>query len=157
MKRVPIIVGIVALGLLGWVLFGSPPASDGQQVSAEYGAADVPIEVHYSAFNSTFLDLEVAELYGIDRRQRVGAVVVSAYQRDDPGVGVQARVRGTSRNLIGHVRTLRFNEIREGRSAYHISTFPIDPQEPLTFDVEVVIVPTGERHEHTWQQQFWSD
>jgi NAD+ synthetase len=93
MKRVPIIVGIVALGLLGWVLFDSQPVPEGQ-VSAEYGAADVPIEVHYSAFNTTFLDLEVAELYGIDRRQRVGALVVSAFHRDDPGVGVQARVRG---------------------------------------------------------------
>jgi hypothetical protein len=157
MNRLPIMLGIAAIGLLAFALFAfqdSPPEPQ-QQDPGDYGAADVPIEVHHNAFNSTFLKPDVANLYGIDRDEGLGTLVVSAYQRDTPGVGVQAQVSGTARNLIGHMRTLRFNEIREGESAYHVTTFPIEVEEQLTFAVDVVIVPTGEKHELRWQQQFW--
>jgi hypothetical protein len=159
MRRVPLILGVVALGLLAgtFLLFQDVSQStpqELQQIASDYGAADVPLEVHHNAFNSTFLNPDVAELYGIDRDESLGALVVSAYQKDAPGVGVQARVSGTTRNLIGHMRTLRFNEIREGASAYHVSTFPIELEEHLTFEVDVIIVPTGEKHELRWQQKF---
>jgi hypothetical protein len=159
MRRVPLILGIVALGLLAGTFLVSQDASEDpppepQQIAGDYGAADAPLEVHHNAFNSTFLNPDVAQLYGIDRNESLGALVVSAYQRDAPGVGVQARVSGTMRNLIGHMTTLRFNEIREGASAYHVSTFPIELEEHLTFEVDVIIVPTGEKHELRWQQKF---
>ena len=114
-------------------------------------------EIHYNAFNSTFLQPEVASLYGITQDDDVGVAMVSVYQKDSAGVGVEARVKGAATNLARQLRMLDFDEIREGEAIYYISTFSFDQKENLTFDVNVEIVETGESNELKWQQQFWRD
>ena len=104
-------------------------------------------EVDFKAFNSTFLRPEVAKLYGIDRENKVGVVMVSVYQKDSLGVGVEACVSGGAKNLLGQEKGLDFNEIREGEAIYHISTFRFSPEEHITFEVDVQIASTGETHE----------
>ncbi len=121
--------------------------------AAEAAARDH--EVDYKAFNSTFLRPEVAKLYGIDRDQKLGVVMVSVYQKDALGVGVEACVSGGARNLLGQSKGLNFDEIREGQAIYHISTFRFSPEEHITFEVDVEIAATGETHELKWKQQFW--
>ena len=111
--------------------------------------------VDYKAFNSNFLQPEVAKLYGIDRDDNLGVVMVSVYQKNALGVGVEACVSGGVTNLIGQINRLEFDEIREGRAIYHIGTFPFGQEEKLTFNVDVEIPATGKKHELKWQQQFW--
>ena len=112
-------------------------------------------EIDYKAFNSTFLRPEVAKLYGIDPDNRVGVVMVSVYQKDALGVGVEACVSGAARNLLGQIKGLNFDEIREGSAIYHISTFRFSSEEHITFEVDVEIAATGGLHELKWKQQFW--
>ena len=116
---------------------------------------DLDHEVDYKAFNSTFLRPEIAKLYGIDQNEKLGVVMVSVYETDSLGVGVEACVRGGVTNLIGQINTLQFDEIREGEAIYHISTFLFSQEEHLTFKVDVEIPATGETHKLNWQQQFW--
>ena len=124
-------------------------------VPAALEAAALDHEVDYKAFNSTFLRPEVAKLYGIDRDEKLGVVMVSVYQKDALGVGVEACVRGAARNLIGQIKGLNFDEIREGSAIYHISTFRFMSEEHITFEVDVEIAATGKTHELKWKQQFW--
>ncbi len=118
-------------------------------------AAALDHEVDYKAFNSTFLRPQVAKLYGIDPDAKVGVVMVSVYQKDALGVGVEACVSGEARNLLGQEKGLDFDVIREGQAIYHISTFSFSPEEHITFEVDVEIATTGETHELKWKQQFW--
>ena len=111
-------------------------------------------EVHFNAFHSTFLLPEVAKLYGIGRNDHLGVVMVSVIQKDKPGVGVGARVGGAATNMASQMKALDFDEIREGDAIYHISTFPFDQKDHLTFTVAVEIAPTGETHKLKWRHQF---
>ena len=114
-------------------------------------------EIHYNAFNSTSLQPEVANLYGIAQDEDLGVAMVSVYQKDSAGVGVEARVKGAATNLALQLRMLDFDEIREGEAIYYVSTFSFDQAENLTFDVNVEIVETGKSNELKWRQQFWRE
>jgi hypothetical protein len=127
---------------------------DGVASSAGVPSA-LDYEVDYKAFNSTFLRPEIASLYGIDQDEQRGVVMVSVYQADALGVGVEACVSGGVTNLIGQQNTLDFDQIREGQAMYHIGTFVFSQEEHLTFSVDVQIAATGKTHKYKWQQQFW--
>lgn len=115
-------------------------------VLAAGGLTALDHEVDYKAFNSTFLNPEVAKLYGIDQDKSLGVVMVSVYQADAPGVSVEACVSGGATNLIGQAKRLDFEQIREGEAIYHISTFRFSQEEHITFEVDVEIAATGEVH-----------
>ena len=112
-------------------------------------------EVDYKSIHSTTLLPEVAKLYGIDQDDSLGVVMVSVYQTDDSGTGVEACVIGGATNSIGQIRRLEFEEIREGAAIYHISTFPFSHKEHMTFNVDVQITATGKTHKLKWKEQFW--
>ena len=153
------------------VLFANFACGESRQQSARCDALSAPVddpsaldrslgdevdhEVDYKALNSTFLKPEVARLYGIDQDEKLGVVMISVYETDALGVGVEACVSGGVTNLMGQVNTLEFDEIREGQAIYHIGTFQFDQEEHLTFNVDVAIPATGKKHELNWQQQFW--
>ena len=143
------------------VLLASACSESGRRVEcgSDVGSAGVNLtaldyEVDYNAYNSTFLQPEVAKIYGIDRNKKVGVVMVSVYQKDAPGVGVEACVSGGATNLVGQVKVLRFEEIREGDAIYHIGTFRIGQEEDLTFRLDVEVPTTGKTHPLKWRQKF---
>ena len=126
----------------------------GIAVPANGQVAAVDYEVDYKSYNSTFLRPEIAKLYGINHAKEVGVVMVSVYQKDSLGVGVEACVSGGARNLLGQIKSLSFDEIREGQSIYHISTFRIASKEHITFEVDVEIAATGKTHALKWERTF---
>ena len=79
-------------------------------------------EVDYKSINSTTLLPEVAKLYGIDQDETLGVVMVSVYQTDDRGIGVETCVIGRATNLVGQISRLEFEEIREGAAIYQPHT-----------------------------------
>lgn len=128
-----------------------PANQAGEQLTAD------DYEIDNRAFVSTFLQPEVARLYGIEHDDDLGVVVVSVYRKSATGLGVDACVSGGFRNLMGHSTTLAFDEIREGEAIYHVGTFPFIQEEHLTFEVEVEIAATGRKHDLKWTQQFWPE
>ena len=149
--------------LITIALFAASACSESgmQSVSCDPSAVaaseltSVDPKIDYNAYNSTFLDPDVARLYGIDRSESLGVVMVSVYRADGPGIGVEACVSGESTNMVGQLKQLDFEEIREGTAIYHISTFIFSDKENLTFNVNVQIAATGKTHELTWGRQFW--
>lgn len=96
------------------------------------------VEVHYSAFNSTFLTPKVARSYKLKRNGYSAILNISVldnYQAGKPAI--TATLSGHAKNLIGQTRTLSFREIKEGDAIYYLAEFPISDEENLTFDIDV--------------------
>lgn len=94
------------------------------------------LNVHYSVFNSSFLQPDVAARVGLTRGKTVGVLNISAMKADK---GQQAKVSGTIKNLIGQETTLAFKEIKEGEAVYYLAEFPLRQREVLNFSVQVQI------------------
>lgn len=96
------------------------------------------IEVHYSAFNSTFLTPQVATQYQLTRNGYSAILNVSVL--DTAALGkpaTEAKLSGQAKNLIGNIRELKFREVKEGDAIYYLAEFPISNEENLTFDIDV--------------------
>jgi hypothetical protein len=96
------------------------------------------VEVHYSAFNSTFLTPQVARSYKLKRNGYSAILNISVLDNYQPGKpAITASISGSAKNLIGQKRTLNFREVKEGNAIYYLAEFPISDEENLTFDIDV--------------------
>ena len=92
------------------------------------------LDVHYSAFNSGFLQPEVAAAAGLSRGKKQGVVNIAVLQAGQPAT---AMVSGEMRNLLGQIHDLRFKQVDEGGAIYYLAQFPIEQQETLRFTINV--------------------
>ncbi len=96
------------------------------------------VEVHYSAFNSTFLTPQVARSYKLKRNGYSAILNISVLDNYQPGKpAITANISGSAKNLIGQKRILNFREVKEGDAIYYLAEFPISDEENLTFDIDV--------------------
>lgn len=96
------------------------------------------VEVHYSAFNSTFLTAQVARSYKLKRNGYSAILNISVLDNSQAGKpAITADISGTSKNLIGQTRQLSFREVKEGNAIYYLAEFPITEEEQLTFNLDV--------------------
>ncbi|MCZ4296364.1 DUF4426 domain-containing protein [Vibrio sinaloensis] len=96
------------------------------------------VEVHYSAFNSTFLTAQVAKNYKLKRNAYSAILNISVLDNSQAGKpAITAEITGTSKNLLGQTRQLNFREVQEGDAIYYLAEFPISQEEQLTFDLDV--------------------
>lgn len=95
--------------------------------------------VHYSVFNSMFLQPEIAQRYGITRARSRSVLNVSIHNAK--GQVMDVPVSGAYRNLLGQESSLSFRKVKEGDACYFIATFTADDREKLHFFLQVV---TGE-------------
>lgn len=96
------------------------------------------VDVHYSAFNSTFLTPQVARSYKLKRNGYSALLNISVldnYQAGKPAI--TAKITGTAKNLIGQTRELSFREVKEANAIYYLAEFPISDEENLTFTIDV--------------------
>lgn len=109
-------------------LFALPAFAERKHSVGEY-------DIHYIAFNSGFLQPDVAAAAGLVRSKTQGVVNVSVLKQ---GKAVPAQVSGTVKNLLGQDRPLAFKQLKEGDAAlYYLAQFPIDSQETLRFSLTV--------------------
>ncbi|OIQ24649.1 DUF4426 domain-containing protein [uncultured Vibrio sp.] len=96
------------------------------------------VEVHYSAFNSTFITKEVATSYKLKRNGYSAILNISVLDNSLAGKpAVTAQVSGSARNLIGQTRQLTFREVKEADAIYYLAEFPISNEENLTFNIDI--------------------
>jgi Domain of unknown function (DUF4426) len=98
-------------------------------------------EVHYMGLNSSFLTAEVSKIYDIPRSRSLGFLNISVLQKTKGGqvpAALDAKLKGSIRNLIGQSRELEFRRVREGQAIYYISTFSFDDGDMYNFDIDVV-------------------
>lgn len=114
------------------LLFALPALAERKHSVSEY-------EVHYIAFNSGFLQPDIAAAAGLVRSKTQGVVNVSVLKTGKP---VAAQVSGSVKNLLGQDYPLTFKQLKEGDEAiYYLAQFPFESRETLRFNLNVE--PTG--------------
>ncbi|WP_457676828.1 DUF4426 domain-containing protein [Thiolapillus sp.] len=114
--------------------------------------------IHHNAFLSNELSPEMASRYNI-RRSPNRAVINISIIKDVPGTtgtAVTARVKVTSRNLRGQVRTIPLREIKEENAVYYIGEFLVENQEQVTFTIEATPEGGNKPLYATLKQQFFT-
>ena len=111
------------------------------------------LDVHYSAFNSGFLQPEIAAATGLVRSKSQGVVNVAVLKA---GTASSAQVSGTVKNLLGQSSALSFKEVKEGKAIYYLAQFPFEQRETLRFTLNVTAAD-GVPHSFDFNQEFFPD
>jgi hypothetical protein len=91
-------------------------------------------DVHYSVFNSSFLQPDTAAATGLVRSKTEGVVTVAVLSNGQP---LAARVDGEVKNLLGQSTPLAFRQVKEQDASYYLAQFPLEQREVLTFTINV--------------------
>lgn len=111
--------------------------------------------IFYSAFNSSFIQPDIASLYHISRGKDKGLVNIAVVGKDNKSVA--ARVSGTVSNIFAQQKPLTFFEVREGDSVYYLAPFAFENEDPLTFQIEVTPADGKSGHNFKFQKTFYHD
>ncbi|NHH99790.1 MULTISPECIES: DUF4426 domain-containing protein [Oceanimonas] len=109
--------------------------------------------VHYSAFPSTFLSPEVAQGNNIERSRYNGLLNIAVLDAD--GKPVQVSLSGQGKNLLGNVRRLEFQTIREGEALYYIAQYPYRNEDNVLFTIDIQGARQG--GELSFRHTFYTD
>lgn len=123
------------------------------QLKAEQMKELGPWQVHYSAFNSSFLTPEVAKTYGLERSRYNGIINISVL--DKQGKAQAVGITGEAKNLTGTIRTLSFQEVKEGNAIYYLATLPYRNEDTYQFTLK--IMGAGQQQTLSFQQTFYVD
>ena len=111
------------------------------------------LDVHYIAFNSSFLQPEVAAANGLVRSKSQGVVNISVLKA---GKASSASVSGEVKDLVGRSHTLNFKQVTEGAAIYYLAQFPFTQRELLRFTI-TVRATDGVAHSVDFNQEFFPD
>lgn len=97
-------------------------------------------QVHYSVFNTSFLQPEVAATYRIVRSADTAMINIAVLKKQADGsyANVTASVSGNQYDLIRH-DPLTFQEVREQHAIYYLATLPIHHRIDVYFTVDVSV------------------
>lgn len=93
-------------------------------------------DVHYIAFNTTFLSPQVARANNIKRSTTNALVNISVLDKRTQ----QAQdvvINGTAKNLLGTTKNLTFTKVTEGEAIYYLATVGFSNKEVLRFDINI--------------------
>ena len=91
--------------------------------------------VHHTALPSTFLTPEIARANRIERSRYNGLLNIAVLDKN--GKSVQVNMTGQGKTLIGTVRKLEFQTIREGDSIYYIAQYPYRNEDNVLFTIDI--------------------
>lgn len=115
--------------------------------------------VHYSVFNSTFLQPEVAQAYNLVRARDQVLVNISVTKAEDGSstLGLPAQVSGFASNLMQQRQNLDFTEISEGDATYYIAPLKHTNEETYNFTISVDPEADSEPFEITFSRTLYVD
>lgn len=140
----------LALGLLACL---SPLAQ------AEQSVADGRYEIHYNAFNSSFLQPDVAQRYGLTRSKYRALLNVSVLKLAEDGskTPTRAQISGQASNLLQQVQPLSFQQIEESNALYYISEFRFTEEDKLKIRLQVQPDPDLPAYDIEFEQTFYAN
>nr|WP_064495097.1 DUF4426 domain-containing protein [Pseudomonas chengduensis] len=110
------------------------------------------LDVHYSVFNSSFLQPDIASAAGLVRSKTQGVVNVAVLKA---GKASTAQVSGQVKNLLGQSTALTFRQVTESGAIYYLAQFPFSNREILSFTLDV---RQGDNtHRITFNQEMFPD
>lgn len=96
------------------------------------------VTVHYSVFNSTQIQANIAELNQLKRSSNTVLVNIAIIDNDAPhGGGIAAKISGYAANLMQQRRSLEFKEIRENGVVYYLASLRFNHEEMIHFTIDV--------------------
>ncbi|WP_339906355.1 DUF4426 domain-containing protein [Pseudomonas guineae] len=111
------------------------------------------LDVHYIAFNSSFLQPDIAAANGLVRSKTLGVVNISVLK---DGKASNASVSGEVKDLVGRNQPLTFKQVTEGEAIYYLAQFPFNQQELLRFTI-TVRAADGVAHSIEFNQEVFPD
>lgn len=111
------------------VLLSNPVSAEQKQVLNGW-------EVHYSAFNSTFLTPDIAAQYGITRSEKRGVLNISVLDSESKDA-LPVQPKGYVSNPRGGVQNLEFKKVTEGQAIYYLASFVFGDQELMRFKLNL--------------------
>lgn len=113
-------------------------------------------KIYYSAFNSSFIQPDIASIYNIVRGKDKGMVNIAVVADGGSG-GKTAQVSGYVSNIFAQQQFLTFFEVREGDAVYYLAPFEFEDEDHLTFKIEVRPTPTSSSESLSFQRTFYHD
>lgn len=143
---------LLSLLLASWFLCAQALAQSGSETFGDY-------EVHYSVFNSTFVQPEVASTYNINRARNRALVNISVMRTESgqTSLGKPANVSGTATNLIQRQQELDFREISDGTATYYIASLRHIDEEMYNFKIQVTPEDGSRGYELTFSRKLYLD
>lgn len=112
-------------------------------------------KIYYSAFNSTFIDPDIAATYKINRGKDRGLVNIAVVQQS--GTGKASQVTGYVSNIIQQSQRLEFFEVREQDAIYYLAPFSFENEDHLTFSIEVTPDSGSPAYDFKFQKTMYHD
>ncbi|KAA0874343.1 DUF4426 domain-containing protein [Nitrincola tapanii] len=127
--------------------------------SAEQMFSDEHYEIHYNAFNSTFVPADVAQRHGLTRSGVRGLLNVAVLKKLEDGStqAVEANLTGEVSNLIQQKQPLTFKKIEEGDAIYYLGEFRFSNEERLNISLQVQPDPSRPAYRIQHEQTFYAD
>jgi hypothetical protein len=116
-------------------------------------------EVHYNAFNSTFLEPQVAQSYGLTRSKTLALINVSILKKaaDGSKEPVTAIIKGSANNLIGQTSDIRFQKVEESDALYYIGGLRFANGQPMRVALDVQPDPNQPAYSLQFEQTFYAE
>ncbi|MEE1921723.1 DUF4426 domain-containing protein [Pseudomonas sp. 148P] len=92
------------------------------------------VTVHYSVFNSTFVQPATAQAAGLIRSKNQGVINITVLKDGKPAV---ANVSGTVADLTSRQSNLSFKQVTDQGAVYYLAQFPVEQEENRTFAITV--------------------
>lgn len=112
-------------------------------------------EVHYSAFNSTFITPKVAAQYDITRSEKRGLINISVLNANN-NEAVKTALKGYVSNPRGGVQNLQFKQVNEGEAVYYLASFLFGDEELMRFTINFPSANTPNAT-LTFEQTFYQE
>mgnify|MGYP002712547225 CR=1 FL=1 len=109
-------------------------------------------DIHYIAFNSGFLQPDIAAAAGLVRSKTQGVINVAVLKA---GKASTAQVSGQVKNLMGQSTALTFRQVTESGAIYYLAQFPFSSREILSFTLDVR--QGDDAHRITFNQEMFPD
>lgn len=106
------------------------------QVGAEQKKTLGNWDVHYIAFNTTFLTPDVARANQIQRSPNNTLVNISVLDRTSKQAQ-EVAIEGSARNLLGNTIELSFKQVKEGAAIYYLAVMPFEHEEFYRFKIQL--------------------
>jgi hypothetical protein len=114
------------------------------------------MQIHYMAINATFLTPKIAKAYNIERSRFNGLINISVLDDSKESRPAKAvSIQGKARNDIGQIKTLEFDEVKEGDAIYYLAQVNYTNEETFYFDI--TISDGKETHQLKFKQKFYVD
>ncbi len=129
-----------------------------QPLLAEQFVAVGEYEIHYNAFNSTFIEPDVAKNAGIQRSKVRALVNVSVLKKEgEKKTPVTAVISGQATNLISQTQNISFSKLDEGDAIYYLGQFGFSDDMVMRIALDVQPDANAAPYHIEFEQRFYAE